>query len=124
FRLLDGPQNAAHIGSSMGGMVSFALAMNHPHVFGTAVCLSPWFEHEQNRYIHEALRVRTDKPPIRVWMDSGIRDWRGLDDGYRGMLLARLELLRLGYTEGEHFAWAVDTRFPTEEEIAADPRVK
>ncbi|CAN5290111.1 hypothetical protein BH09SUM1_BH09SUM1_23870 [soil metagenome] len=108
----------AHLGSSMGGLVSFALAGNNPEFIGSALCLSPWFEQEQNRYIHEILRPMQEKPPIRVYMDSGILDWRGLDDGHRGMLLARVELLRLGFKEGDDLEWFVDTWFPTEEELA------
>lgn len=121
LRLLDAPEHTAHLGSSMGGLVSFALAANNPEVFGTALCFSPWFEHEQNRYIHERLRAMQEMPPIRVYMDSGIFDWRGLDDGHRGMLLARLEMLRLGFTEGEDLDWMIDTWFPSAEDFEDSP---
>ncbi len=111
----DGP--VALMGSSMGGLVSFALAMNRPDVFSAAACLSPWFEYENNRTIHEYLRPMTSKPAVRLYMDSGIQDWRDLDDGHRGMRLARLELLRLGFEEGRDFDWMVDTWFPTEADL-------
>ena len=89
------------MGSSLGGIVSFALSANNPKLFPACACLSPWFEYEDFRYIREHLQHLRHKPPIRVYMDSGIRDWRGLDDGHRGMLMARIELLRLGFTEGD-----------------------
>lgn len=107
----------ALMGSSMGGLVSFALAANNPGVFAAAACVSPWFEYENNRYIHDVLREVKSKPPIRVYMDSGIHDWRGLDDGHRGMLLARLELIRLGFIEGYDLFWTVDPWFPTHEDL-------
>jgi len=118
FPVLAGPENRALMGSSMGGLVSFALAANNPGEFGAAACISPWFEHENNAYIHEVLRPMASRPPIRVYMDSGIRDWRGLDDGHRGMLLARMELLRLGFVEDADLVWKVDTWFPTDADLA------
>lgn len=114
---LHSPESVALMGSSMGGLASFALAANHPGHFGAAACLSPWFEHRHNQYIHDDLHHMKSKPPIRVYMDSGIRDWRDLDDGHRGMLMARLELLRLGFVEGQNLTWRVDTWFPTEQDL-------
>lgn len=107
----------AVMGSSMGGLVSFALAANNPAQFQAAGCISPWFELEQNKYVHEVLRPMRHKPAIRVYMDSGISDWRGLDDGHRGMLMARQELLRLGFITGVDLDWMVDTWFPTAAEL-------
>lgn len=109
------PARTMLMGSSMGGIASFGLLFRNPDRFAGAACLSPWFEFEKNRYVREVLRPMEHKPPVRVYMDSGLRDWRQLDDGHRGMLLARLELLRLGFREGEDFDWTVDTHFPTVE---------
>jgi neopullulanase len=116
-RVADGPENTMLMGSSMGGLVSFALAANRPDVFGATACLSPWFESKQNQYIHDVLRPMMEKPNIRVYLDSGILDWRGLDDGYRGMLLVRQELYRLGFEDGKDFDWHTDTWFPTDEDL-------
>ncbi len=80
----------ALMGSSMGGIAAFGLLFRNPDRFAAAACLSPWFEFEKNRYVREVLRPMEEKPPVRVYMDSGIRDWRQLDDGHRGMLLTRL----------------------------------
>ncbi len=121
YRLRTGPENRTVMGSSMGGLASFALAANNPGVLGAAGCLSPWFEYDSNRYIHDVLRPMKVKPDIRVYMDSGIKDWRGLDDGHRGMLLARLELLRLGFEEGKDLDWTVDTWFPSDADLKDSP---
>lgn len=117
-------EHVSLMGSSMGGLVSFALAADRPDVFPAAACLSPWFEVEHNRYIHDVLRPMKEKPPIRVYFDSGIFDWRGLDDGHRGMLMARVELLRLGFAENSpEFRWWVDTWFPKLSDLV-DSKVK
>jgi predicted alpha/beta superfamily hydrolase len=119
--VVPGPRGRALMGSSMGGLVSFGLAANRPDVFGAAACLSPWFEYEDYYYIRTILRERLDRPNIRVYMDSGIRDWRGLDDGHRGMLMARVELLRLGFVPGPELDVFVDTETPSLAELESSP---
>lgn len=117
FRISADPRENFVMGSSMGGLASFALVYNNPDIFGAAACLSPWFEHEQSRYINEFLRSATEKRPVRFYLDSGIQDWRMLDDGHRGTLLARLELLRMGYEEGKDFVFHRDVNFATLQEL-------
>jgi predicted alpha/beta superfamily hydrolase len=121
FRVSAATEDTMLLGSSMGGLVSFALAVRNHETFSAAGCLSPWFEYDQNRYLHEVLRELKEKPPVRIYMDSGIRDWRWLDDGHRGMLLARLELLRLGFEEGKDLQWQVDTFFPSDDDFRNTP---
>lgn len=121
YRVLDGPENRFLMGSSMGGLVSFALALRNPAFFGGAGALSPWFEYDNNRYVHDVLRPLREKPELRLYIDSGIRDWRNLDDGHRGVLLARLELLRLGFVEGGDLDWMVDCMFPDDDVLAQSP---
>lgn len=43
FRTLTGPQNTYHMGSSMGGLLSFYLATRHPEFFGACGCVSTHF---------------------------------------------------------------------------------
>ena len=43
YRTLAGPENAAVLGSSLGGVVSFYLAWEYPHLFGQAGCMSSTF---------------------------------------------------------------------------------
>jgi predicted alpha/beta superfamily hydrolase len=112
------PRRIGHIGSSMGGILGFALALNNPQLFGTALCLSPWFEVEDYRYRREILEPLQHKPSSRFYLDSGIQDWRMLDDGYRGTMEVRSELLRLGCEEGKDFLWLRDLHFPSPEELA------
>jgi enterochelin esterase-like enzyme len=43
FRTLTGPNNTFHMGSSMGGLLSFYLVVNRPEAFGACGCLSTHF---------------------------------------------------------------------------------
>lgn len=43
FRTLTGPANTAHMGSSMGGLLSFYLVTRHPEAFGACGCMSTHF---------------------------------------------------------------------------------
>ena len=43
FRTLTGPENTAHMGSSMGGLLSFYLVTYHPEAFGSCGCVSTHF---------------------------------------------------------------------------------
>jgi predicted alpha/beta superfamily hydrolase len=113
FGVASEPNRVAHIGSSMGGILSCAIAINNPGVFGNALCLSPWFEIDRYRYIYDVLKKLDAKPPLRIYLDSGIQDWRMQDDGHRGTMDARLEFLRMGFEEGYDLDWVRDTFFPT-----------
>lgn len=121
FPLVQSPDLTYTMGSSMGGLVSFALAANHPEVFSAAGCISPWFEYEDNAYIRQVLRKMQEKPAIRVWLDSGIQDWRMLDDGHRATLLARKELERLGFELGSDMEWSRDLFFPEDSDFEGTP---
>lgn len=80
FRTKAGPEHTALIGSSMGGLVSFELALTAPELFGKAACLSPsfWFGDEQAFASLRALQgtfdverrgVKRRRP--RLYLDSG-----------------------------------------------------
>jgi len=43
FRTLTGPGNTFHMGSSMGGLLSYHLVKEHPDVFGACGCVSSHF---------------------------------------------------------------------------------
>ena len=44
FRIKEGPENTATIGSSLGGQASLQLVLRYPEIFGGVVCLSPCFQ--------------------------------------------------------------------------------
>jgi predicted alpha/beta superfamily hydrolase len=44
FRVNEGPEHTAALGSSLGGQASLQLILRYPNVFGAAACLSPCFQ--------------------------------------------------------------------------------
>lgn len=67
-RTLANASKTMVMGSSLGGVVSFYLAWQYPHVFGKAICMSSTFGYKDDLYD----RVLTEeKRPIRIYLDSG-----------------------------------------------------
>ncbi|MFT4977903.1 MAG: putative alpha/beta superfamily hydrolase [Myxococcota bacterium] len=68
YRTLPGPEHAAVMGSSLGGVVSMHIAWSWPDVIGSAACLSSSFWYDNDLFE----RARTEPiPPIRLYLDSG-----------------------------------------------------
>ena len=44
FRVRDGPEHCAALGSSLGGQASLQLTLRYPKIFGAAACMSPCFQ--------------------------------------------------------------------------------
>jgi enterochelin esterase-like enzyme len=120
FRTLTGPKNTAHMGSSMGGLLSFYLASAHPDVFGAAGCLSTHFplsEAMAAQYFPMDARPESPDPTpyilkdiaagraaptgVRLWFDYGTL---GLDADYGPTHEAvRAWLRKQGLEEGRDF---------------------
>lgn len=104
-------------GSSLGGVVSFFTAWQHPDVFGSAICMSSTFSHKDNLID----RVLTEpKRDVGFYLDSG---WPG--DNYEvtmamaTALVSRgwrygLDLMHLSFPQAEHSesAWGVRLHVP------------
>jgi predicted alpha/beta superfamily hydrolase len=97
YRTLTGARDTAVMGSSLGGVVSFYLGWEYPHVFGNVGALSSTFGYQDDLLA----RVLTEKRrELRVYLDSG---WP--HDNYevtRGMAAA---LRRRGLREGQEFLY-------------------
>jgi predicted alpha/beta superfamily hydrolase len=92
LRTLPEPDNTAVMGSSLGGVVSFYLAWNWPHIFGKAACLSSTFSYRDD------LMARVEgeaKKAIKLYLDSG---WPG--DNYEVTRSMRDLLARHGFVFG------------------------
>jgi len=111
YRTLPGPEETAVLGSSLGGVVSFYLAWEHPEVFGMAGCLSSTFGFKDD------LMLRVTNEPrrkVRFYLDSGWpRDNYEVTRAMRDRLAARgyrsgRDLFHLAYPEAQHDerAWA------------------
>jgi len=97
FRTLPDPQATGVMGSSLGGVVSFYMGWQWPHVFGNVGCLSSTFTHKDNlvdRVLHEERR------DVRFYIDSG---WPG--DNYEVGLAMAVALAERGYHYGHDFLY-------------------
>lgn len=99
YKVATGPENTFHMGSSMGGLLSFYMVMNHPDVFGACGCVSThvtwspymfarWVEQRDGAgvsatpYIITAIEAGLTPPSnVRMWFDYGAL---GLDADYGG----------------------------------------
>lgn len=104
IRVLGSPRETGVIGSSLGGVVSFYMAWEHPEVFGYAACMSSTFSHKDD-LIERVLSE--PKHSARFYLDSG---WPG--DNYEVTLAMALALGWSGYKVREDFLHLV---FPLEE---------
>jgi len=89
------------MGSSMGGLIAFVMAWEHPESFAKAACLSPAFIRGD---ILARVGTATGGPkPLRLYLDNG---GVGLDATLQPGCDQMLALLHAqGYTEGVHFQW-------------------
>ncbi len=100
YRTLPDAAHTAVMGSSMGGICSLVLAWEHPETFGGAASLSGAFMVEQTNFLNDVLKNFHGRPkPIRVYLDSGVVDFMGGDDGraLTGQVAAGLS--RVGWKE-------------------------
>ncbi len=117
FRTLDGPEDTAVMGASLGGVVSLYLAWQWPDVFGMTACLSSTFGWRDDLQA----RIRTEaNRDIRIYLDSG---WP--QDNFEVTRDMVALLLSRGYEYGRHLlhfafpgarhdeaAWAVRSHIP------------
>lgn len=97
FRTLTMARATGVMGSSLGGVVSFYLGWQWPHVFGNVGCLSSTFTYQDNlvdRVLHEERR------DVRFYIDSG---WPG--DNYEVGLAMAVALAERGYRYGHDFLY-------------------
>ena len=117
YRTMTNAANTAVLGSSMGGICSVALAWQHPNIFGQAASLSGAFQVEEKYFLNEVLaKHRSEPKPIRIYLDSGTRDYTGGDDGAKETAAVAAELERIGWRKGENLLHFVD-RLRTAEEL-------
>jgi enterochelin esterase-like enzyme len=109
--------STAVIGSSLGGVVSFYMAWQHPQVFGMAACLSSTFGYKDDLRERVAEEPRRD---LRLYLDSGFpRDNFEVTKQMAASLLDRgfqfgHDLLYLAFPDAQHkeTAWATRLHIP------------
>ncbi|MEZ5955232.1 MAG: alpha/beta hydrolase-fold protein [Hyphomonas sp.] len=120
YRVKTGPENTIHVGSSMGGLISFYLVTHHPDVFGACGCVSTHFplseavvkqvfpnirigpEPDDAPYLVRDIEAGLTPPAgARYWFDYGTE---GLDAEYGPTHEILHEwLIASGLTEGRDF---------------------
>lgn len=135
YRVLDGPENVATCGSSMGGLFSAYIAMEKSDFARSHALMSPsfWITHQRGqsgngsnemierfrnyqRLADESAERRDnssgscDAEALRLWLDCG--SWGGSkgkgDDGLPLVLAARDALTSSGFKEGNNFQVYID----------------
>ena len=95
FRTLPSAANTALMGSSLGGLLSFYMARNHPAVFAKAGCLSSSFWWDSD-LLPAAVEQSTDHVPVRFYIDAGTSN-----DGLADTQRMDSALLADGYVQGK-----------------------
>lgn len=120
YRTLPEPSRTAVMGSSLGGVVAFYLAWQHPQSFGNAACLSPTFAWNDDLLERVHQDPLAGRETLRIYLDSG---WPA--DNYEvtlSMAAALIErgfrfgrnLLHLAFPQGRHHesAWGSRVHLP------------
>jgi predicted alpha/beta superfamily hydrolase len=115
FRTLPDPANTAVGGSSLGGLISLSIALDHPDVFAKAAVMSPSVWWNQRSILNRVSGARP-KPNLRIWLDigtaEGLRHVRDTDLLHRRLLQRGwqddidLRYLRIPNALHDESAWA------------------
>lgn len=121
YRTLADAAHTGVMGSSMGGICSLALAWQHPETFGRAASLSGAFQVEKKYFLASVLGAYRDKrKDFKIYLDSGVTDFTGGDDGRKETDAVAAELIRIGWRGGVdllHYVDAAPQREPELERI-------
>jgi predicted alpha/beta superfamily hydrolase len=115
FRTLPDPANTALGGSSLGGLISLALALDHPDTFSKVAVMSPSVWWNQRSILNRVSGARP-RPNLRIWLDigtaEGLRHVRDTDLLHRRLLQRGwqddidLRYLRVPNALHDEAAWA------------------
>lgn len=98
YRLRSGPESTGIGGSSLGGLVSLWMGLQHPEIFGKLAVLSPsvWWNHKFIiGYVNEKAPGLQHRP--RIWLDIGDQEGRRT---VRDVELLETRLRANGWSEG------------------------
>jgi enterochelin esterase-like enzyme len=117
YRTLVGPENTSVMGWSLGGLMAFDLAWNHPEIFGqVGVFSGSFWWHTDNedlpamlasRVTHKMAREGEKREGTRFWFESGFRDESddrdgdGIIDAVQDTRELVSELMAKGYTDAD-----------------------
>jgi hypothetical protein len=71
FRVKEGPENTALMGSSMGGLVTFNIGIRRPDIFGKLAVMSPSFWWGKSSPIQKLNSYDYSNLKTKIWLDTG-----------------------------------------------------
>jgi predicted alpha/beta superfamily hydrolase len=73
FRTLTGPEHTGMGGSSLGGLITLALGLAYPQVFGRLAVMSPsvWWNQRSILNLVSEFRTSDSRSRPRIWLDMG-----------------------------------------------------
>jgi enterochelin esterase-like enzyme len=108
YRTLPDAAHTAVMGSSLGGLCSVVLAWDHPEIFGGAASLSGANVREQTNFLNAVLKHYRGPPkPIRIYLDSGVVDFSGEQDGFPLTRQIAAQFQSMGWTD-QNLEWFTD----------------
>jgi predicted alpha/beta superfamily hydrolase len=113
YRTLDGPENHALGGASLGGLVTLHLGLKYPHVFGKLAVMSPSLWWDNGVVLREVERL-PHKTPQCIWLDAGTKEGGMVTHNAR---LLRDALTSKGWREGAELHY-LEARGATHDEAA------
>jgi len=117
YRTLPGPATTGTLGSSMGGICSLALGWEYPETFGAIASLSGAFQIERKNFLRRLQQYDGSPKKFRVYLDSGVVDFSGGDDGAADTAAVANELVRIGWKPGKTLVHFVDDKPLTADQL-------
>ena len=112
YRTLEGQDERATCGSSMGGLFSAYIAWEQPHFAKSHALMSTsfWITRNEKGKLETVERFRTgERRDVRIWLDSGTGDpTTDSNDNMASTERAYEALAANGYEEGTDFQYYVD----------------
>ncbi len=106
YRTNPGKKHTSVGGSSMGGIISFALAWEYPNVFSKAICMSPAFKIRHIDYVQNVEKYNGKKKKIKLYIDNG---GVGLEEQLQPGIDEMIEVLnQKGYKKDYDYLWILD----------------
>src|SRR5262249_3348538 len=89
-----------------------------PKVFGQAASLSGSFQIEKRNFLENVLKPYAGKPKaVRLYLDSGVIDFTGDDDGRRHTDAVTAELRRIGWKDERNLRRFTEVAPLTDEQL-------
>ncbi|RLD37440.1 MAG: histidine kinase, partial [Bacteroidetes bacterium] len=105
---LTDAKNTAVGGSSYGGLISFKMAWEYPHIFSKAFCLSPAFKVQNIDYVQNVLDYKGERKNLTFYIDNG---GIGLEEQLQPGIDDMLEALEVrGYKKDKDFFYITDKK--------------